>query len=237
MNPHRRRPKEPREERQFLQVVSKAIRHDDGRSVGARQWVTNLQITLAVSDDLSSSAPQRCRDVAERIVHPFIDFMSEDGGVGNGWTKQASGVEFTRRVRLNREPGGAVVAENAACIQVGDGGRHHGAVEEEDGEVGGIDAGRTGNNLGRHNKVKVVDVNNPQGAARREVGERQRGPESCGNSQHDGIQRLHRTDQRVVGAARPVLTQRTPEVPPLKSITVFRCGNDGPAEVERGRVE
>jgi hypothetical protein len=41
----------------------------------------------------------------------------------------------------------------------------------------------------------------------------------------------------VVGAARPVLTQRTPEVPPLKSITVFRCGNDGPAEVERGRVE
>src|SRR5271167_1451826 len=142
-------------------MVGIPVRHHDRRGVGTREWITYFQIILARSRYLPGSPPDRGWVVAERIVHPFIDFVGEDGRVRDCRSKKPGGVEVPRRVRLNREPGRAVVAENTAGVYVRHGRSQYRVVEEEDREVARIDARQIRNNLRRQNEVKVVDVDDP----------------------------------------------------------------------------
>ena len=94
MNSDRRRAIEPGEERQFLHVIGETVRGiEDGGSQGSAERVTKLQVVLA-SSYLSYMPPRRRRIVAERIVHPFRDFMRSDRDIWNRADENFASVEI-----------------------------------------------------------------------------------------------------------------------------------------------
>src|ERR1700752_4620336 len=67
---NRRRSIKPREERQFLQMVCKAVRTRNCWDVRASERIPYFKIALACAY-LSRVTPGGSRIVAERVVHPF----------------------------------------------------------------------------------------------------------------------------------------------------------------------
>src|ERR1700751_718824 len=97
---NRRRSIKPREERQFLQMVCKAVRTRNCWDVRASERITYFKIALACAY-LSRVTPGGSRIVAERVVHPFPDFMGCNRCVVNVGTKGSRGLEINESVRLD----------------------------------------------------------------------------------------------------------------------------------------
>ena len=77
VNTYRWGPVEPRVERQFLQVISETVPDNDGRRVGASQWIPDLEVVLTATD-LTDVAPSRGWVYIIGIVHPFASFVRDD---------------------------------------------------------------------------------------------------------------------------------------------------------------
>src|SRR5205814_6263128 len=116
-------------------MVSETIGHHDAWSFAAAQRIADFQIALAARY-LSGVSPRRCGIVAEGIVHPFADFMRSGGRVQSRYSEQTCRIEIHRRIGLGWiGVAGAVVAQEAAVVQVGGIAiREHRVIEEENRE-------------------------------------------------------------------------------------------------------
>src|SRR5258708_27080668 len=151
---------EPGEERQLLEMVCETVGHGHRRNIDAGQRITNFKVVLAASH-LSDVSPGWSRIGAQRIIHPFTNFMGHDSGISNRRAKNPACVEVYRRVGLGGEAKRAVVAENTAFLkEARRTNRHHHIVEEKDRKGGGVDS--LGSELrddgARHKWVPPVDV-------------------------------------------------------------------------------
>src|SRR5215469_18560469 len=68
----RRRPEEPREERELLRVIRESAFMDDERRT--RQRISDFEIVLTAAD-LPDMSPSRSRVVDERIIRPLADLV------------------------------------------------------------------------------------------------------------------------------------------------------------------
>src|SRR5208283_2458892 len=139
---------EPREKRQFLEVIGDAVGHLYRRKPGhPAQGVTNLQVGLTASD-LASMSPRGSGVVHQWIVSEFGNLMAQNLSVERhrrvvdeenpGAIVIGDGV----KLRLRGQPYSAVEAKDAA-VRVSNIGRrpivHEHIVEEKDRKVGWSD--------------------------------------------------------------------------------------------------
>ncbi len=144
-------------------MVLVPVGHHDRRDIGSGQGISDFKVVLAVRL-LSNMSPGRHGIVPVGIVHPFSYFVGGDGGVKNSGPKDASCVEIHGRVSLDGQAGIAVVAQNAAGIDIGDRRCHNDVGEKEYRERTGIHALRIQRWDDRAIEigVKPVDVDNSQ---------------------------------------------------------------------------
>ena len=174
---NRRRPVKPREKRQLLQMICESVRTRDRGDVRGCERVTYFEIALARAY-LSCVTPRGSGIVAERVIHPFPDFMSCNRSVVDGRNKGPRGFEVNEGVRLDARGliwsycgvlGYRVVeTENTTVRAAGRIRGHHGVVEQKDRKFRRIDIGPFGHeqlvkNLANHD-VEIHDCQWPTGS-------------------------------------------------------------------------
>jgi len=100
VNSHRRRSIEPREEGQFLHVVSESVLGiENGRRQCPAQWIAYLKVGLTPGY-LSRVAPRRGWIVAKRIVRPLAHLVRRNRHVWDRAHENLAGVKIGRSKRL-----------------------------------------------------------------------------------------------------------------------------------------
>src|SRR5215472_11395013 len=95
------------------------------------QRVTHFEVILTATH-LADTTPGGSRIGAQRVVHPFADFMARGGNIRNICETPASAVEVAYRISLYRACERAVIAENTAVGEsVRDKGVRHDYVVEQ----------------------------------------------------------------------------------------------------------
>ena len=156
----RRAAVEPGEERQLLEMVRETVRHGHRRDIDTGQRITDFKVVLAASH-LSEVSPGWSRIGAQRIIHPFTNFMGHDRGISNGRSENPACFKVYWRVGLDWEAKCPVVAENTAFLEKARRtNRHHHIVEEKNRKGGGGDSlgGELRDDGASHKRVPPVDV-------------------------------------------------------------------------------
>src|SRR5712671_430511 len=141
-------------------MVRETVGHGHRRDIDAGQRIPDFKIVLAASH-LSDVSPGRSRIGAQRIIHPFTNFMGHYRGVSSRRTENPACFKVYWRVGLHWEAKRPVVAENTAFLEkAGRTHRHHHIVEEKNRKCGGVDS--LGSELrddgAGHKRVPPVDV-------------------------------------------------------------------------------